>query len=424
MQVAGDMVVGGKIYPSNLGGIQTDKYIYYDGSTGPGGDFMRTNASGWSTGSYDFAEMFPSSDSLVPGDVVVFSSTNIHVKRSTKKDEKSIAGIVSTRPGFLAGENTPGSYPIALAGRVPTNVNNENGSIAVGDPLTTSSASGVAMKATEPGPIVGYALEPFDGTNGSITVFVSAGYWGGDATSSTPGADNRASLFGSSHSESMTMLSMSGNINMNGNEISNIGRMAGLSNSWSIEVDGTIKTEALLKTVIVGQNNQKVETIATTSPEAIITLSGSSTLKDGMVEVRFVDVNKDFGNVISAIAPIRVVATPNGPVSLYVSEKDQNHFVVKSFGGNASDVEFDWVVTGYRKGFEPKETTNAQASVAAESFSESNLIQSSEQETTSVVSETNTVELSDVSASSPSASTTTVDPSVINVDALAPTLSP
>jgi hypothetical protein len=222
----------------------------------------------------------------------------------------------------------------------------------------------------------------------------------------------------------MTMLSMSGNINMNGNEISNIGRMAGLSNSWSIEVDGTIKTEALLKTVIVGQNNQKVETIATTSPEAIITLSGSSTLKDGMVEVRFVDVNKDFGNVISAIAPIRVVATPNGPVSLYVSEKDQNHFVVKSFGGNASDVEFDWVVTGYRKGFEPKETTNAQASVAAESFSESNLIQSSEQETTSVVSETNTVELSDVSASSPSASTTTVDPSVINVDALAPTLSP
>jgi hypothetical protein len=109
---------------------------------------------------------------------------------------------------------------------------------------------------------------------------------------------------------------------------------------------------------------------------------------------------------------------------LYVSEKDQNHFVVKSFGGNASDVEFDWVVTGYRKGFEPKETTNAQASVAAESFSESNLIQSSEQETTSVVSETNTVELSDVSASSPSASTTTVDPSVINVDALAPTLSP
>ncbi|MCX6714331.1 MAG: hypothetical protein NTX72_00775, partial [Candidatus Uhrbacteria bacterium] len=46
MQVAGDMVVGGKLYPSNLGGVQTEKYIYYDGSAGPGGDFMRTNGSG------------------------------------------------------------------------------------------------------------------------------------------------------------------------------------------------------------------------------------------------------------------------------------------------------------------------------------------------------------------------------------------
>ena len=359
MQVAGDMVVGGKIYPSNLGGIQTDKYIYYDGSAGPGGDFIRTNASGWSTGSYDFAEMFPSSEVLDSGDVVVFSSTNEHVKRSTKKNERSIAGIVSTRPGFLAGENTPGSYPIALAGRVPTNVNLENGTIAVGDPLTTSSTEGSAMKATKAGPIVGYALEPFEGTQGKIIVFVSAGYWGGEATSTTPGADNRASLFGLSNSESMMTLSMGGTINMNGNEISNIGRLAGLTNAWSIEMDGTIKTEGLLKTVITGNNNQKVETVAVTSPEAVITLSGSATLKDGQVEVRYMDINPDFGNAISAIAPVRVVATPNGPVSLYVSEKDQNHFVVKSFGGNASEVEFDWVVTGYRKGFEPVEKITA-----------------------------------------------------------------
>ena len=437
MQIAGDMVVGGKIYPSNLGGIQTDKYIYYDGSVGPGGDFMRTNASGWSTGSYDFAEMFPSSETLVPGDVVVFSDENIHVKRSTQKNEKSIAGIVSTRPGFLAGENTPGSYPIALAGRVPTNVNNENGAIAVGDPLTTSSVSGAAMKATEAGPIVGYALEPFDGTEGSITVFVSAGYWGGDATSSTPGTDNRASLFGASGNSSMSTLSMGGNINMNGNEISNIGRMAGLTNSWSIEMDGTIKTEALLKTVITGQNNQKVETIATTSPEAVITLSGSSTLKEGMAEVRFFDINKDFGNVISAIAPIRVVATPNGPVSLYVSEKDQNHFVVKSFGGNASDVEFDWVVTGYRKGFEPvvEETPSVTAEVSipteptttevapVATSSESNAPASAPESSTNTQTQPE-ASPSDVPASSPSASTTIVDPSVTNADASASTSSP
>ncbi len=352
MQIAGDMIVGGKIYPSNLGGVQTDKYIYYDGSVGPGGDFMRTNASGWSTGSYDFAEMFPSSETLEQGDIVVFSDANIHVKKSTKKGERSIAGIVSTRPGFLAGENTPGSYPIALAGRVPTNVNLENGVIAVGDPLTSSSTPGFAMKATKAGPIAGYALEPFTGTEGKITVFVSAGYWGGETSSQTPGADNRASLFGSSQNESISVLSMTGMINMNGNDITNIGRLAGLADAWSIESDGTIRTEALLKTVIKGYDNRLIETIGVTSPEAIITLSGSSVLKNGEAEVRFVDVSKDFPNIISAIAPIRVVATPNGPVSLYVSEKDQNHFVVKSFGGNGTDIAFDWVVTAYRKGYE------------------------------------------------------------------------
>jgi hypothetical protein len=50
-----------------LGWNSKEKY-YYDGSITE--NFMRTNASGWSTGSYDFAEMFPSEESLVSGDVV------------------------------------------------------------------------------------------------------------------------------------------------------------------------------------------------------------------------------------------------------------------------------------------------------------------------------------------------------------------
>ncbi len=309
----------------------------------------------------------------------------------------------------------------------------ENGPISVGDPLTTSSAAGFAMKATTPGPIVGYALEPLNATQGKIIVFVSAGYWGGEATSETPGTDNRASLFGSSGSSMMTALSMSGNINMNGNEISNIGRMAGLTDAWTIEQDGTIKTEALLKTVIVGQNNQKVETSAVTSPEAVITLSGSSVLKDGQAEVRFFDINKDFGNVISAVAPIRVVATPNGPVSLYVFEKDQNHFIVKSFGGNASDVEFDWVVTGYRKGYEPvvdpvvaPPTSSSTSSTPVESIpTDLTVTVASDSPSASQASPASPAfPLSDVPASSTSSSTTIVDPSMTDAGAIAPTPSP
>ncbi|MEK7615206.1 MAG: hypothetical protein AAB431_02375, partial [Patescibacteria group bacterium] len=216
MQIAGDMVISGKLYPSDRGVAQTNKYIYYDGSEGAGGDFMRTNAKGWSTGSYDFAEMFPSSESLQPGEVVVFAGAHEQVERSKKENATGIAGIVSTRPGFLAGENTPGAFPIALAGRVPTNVTADNGQIKIGDPLMASNKPGYAMKATESGMVVGYALEPLASGDASILVYVNVGYWGGEATVGTPGTNNQASQFASGQNSNYTSLNMSGNIYMSG----------------------------------------------------------------------------------------------------------------------------------------------------------------------------------------------------------------
>ncbi len=353
MQIAGDMIVGGKLYPSDQGVVQTSKYIYYDGSVGLGGDFMRTNAKGWSTGSYDFAEMFPSAQSLEPGDVVVFAGSTIAVERSNSKNSKTIAGIISTQPGFLAGDNLPGSFPVALAGRVPTKVTAENGLIKVGDPLAVSSTEGFAMKAVKAGPIIGYALESFDGTGSNrITVFVNATYWGGEATSVTPGTENKASLFAQGVDQSFSSLNMTGNINMNGNHISHIASLSGMSEVWKIDSDGTISTTGLIKNVIA-VDNKKVETIAVTSPEVTVTLTGSAHLVNGSVEIKFADVSADFSSIISDTAAMRVVATPNGPVSLYVSEKSKDGFTVKSFGGDATSVEFDWMVTATRKGFEP-----------------------------------------------------------------------
>lgn len=350
MRIAGDMVVGGRLYPSDRGTPQTDKYIYYDGSSGPAGDFMRTNAKGWSTGSYDFAEMFPSDEKLVSGEIVVFTGETI--RRSTGAQGERLAGIVSTRPGFLAGENVEGAYPIALAGRVPTKVSVENGAIVVGDPLTASTNAGVAMKATHSGQIVGYALERYDVTDSDnlILAYVNVGYWSGGPQTVTI-IQNVASQ-APSGAQNVSALNMSGNIFLATNEILSIGRLEGMAASWSIERDGTIKTQALVKTVIESYQGTKVETIAVTSPEAVITLTGTAKLVEGKAEVRFEDVLPEFNDVISAIAPVRVIVTPSGPVSLYVSEKDQNHFVVQRFVGEA-DVEFDWMVTGYRKGFEP-----------------------------------------------------------------------
>ena len=352
MRIAGDMVIGGNLYPSDRGETQTEKYIYYDGSSGAGGDFMRTNAKGWSTGSYDFAEMFPSNESLTSGDIVAFTGSGESVKRSSGVEGEQLAGIVSTRPGFLAGENVDGAYPIALAGRVPTKVTLENGAIAAGDPLTASTTSGSAMKATEAGQIVGYALESYAGSESDnlILAYVNLGYWSGGPETITI-VQNQASE-APSDTQSYSTLNMSGNIYMSTNAILSIGRLEGMGEVWSVESDGTIKTQGELKTVTDSYQGTKVETVAITSPESVITLTGTATLVDGQAEVRFEDVVPEFNDVISAIAPIRVIVTPSGPVSLYVSEKDQNHFLVQRFAGSA-DVEFDWMVTGYRKGFEP-----------------------------------------------------------------------
>jgi hypothetical protein len=86
----------------------------------------------------------------------------------------------------------------------------------------------------------------------------------------------------------------------------------------------------------------------------------------GQVEVRFEDVSPEFNDVTAADAPLRVMVTPSGPVSLYVSEKDNNHFVVKQFAGETADTEFDWMVIAYRKGYEPKPETETVIASPAE----------------------------------------------------------
>ncbi len=359
---AGDLALAGRFYPSDRGTLQTSKYIYYDGSAGMGGDFMRTNASGWATGSYDFAEMFPSTDELEPGDVVSFAQENESVRKSTTPYDLATAGIVSTRPGFLAGENREGDFPVALAGRVPTKVTLEGGDIAIGDPLATSSKEGYAMKATHAGPIVGYAMEPFDGSSEDdlIVAFVNVSYWSGDETSVLPGTENTASIVNNtyiqqSNANNLTALNMQGHIYMGGNSIVNIGRLAGVSDLWSVEEDGTVKTNATVKTVIQSYQGAEVETTAVTSPDVSITLVGTGVLQNGEAVITFEDVNPEFNDITSTSAPIRVIVTPNGPVSLYVTEKNHNGFGVRQVDGSDTGIEFDWMVTAYRKDFEPVE---------------------------------------------------------------------
>jgi|GEM_PF-1313297 len=354
MNISGDLVIGGKLYPSDQGVAQSAFYIYFDSSLGAGMEYMRTNAAGWSTGSYDFAEMFPSSEVLEAGDVVVFDTQSEHVRRSAQPYDGGVAGIVSTRPGFLAGDAKDGDYPIALAGRVPTKVSLENGTIAVGDALTTSSRAGYAMKATKAGPIVGYALEPYDGSGDDrVIVFVNVSYWGGTMDAASTGTMTTVSS-GTSSNQNLTTLNMDGDIYMHGNRIVDVGRINGISDRWAIDESGLFTTKGAFELAIESYQGETVKVQAVAATEHKITLSGSAVLADGVATIDFETISPSFDDITSTIAPVRVFVTLRESANgLFVVEADQNGFTVQETMGGTSDAAFDWLVEAYRKDYEP-----------------------------------------------------------------------
>lgn len=118
----------------------------------------------------DLAENMPIEDeTLKPGDVVTLETSSTTFKgtfaKSSEKNQANAVGVVSTAPGVVLGSEQEKSRPIALAGRVPVNVNLEGGKIAVGDYLVASSSPGQAMRAksaTDAG-IIGIALTAYEG---------------------------------------------------------------------------------------------------------------------------------------------------------------------------------------------------------------------------------------------------------------------
>ena len=168
---------------------------YYTAPHSPGIAVLgfATATNGFITGGPDVAEWIKTTGpSLSAGDVLVI---DVNAAQSLKKSDKPystlVAGIISTDPGFIAGYyledrrkivnlsiadmEKAGYRMLALAGRVPCKVINENGPIEVGDLLTTSSTPGYAMKATDPkiGTILGKALEPLRSEKGKIIVLVT-----------------------------------------------------------------------------------------------------------------------------------------------------------------------------------------------------------------------------------------------------------
>lgn len=118
----------------------------------------------------DLAEMYSIKGEAQEGDLVELTSDSnlgFAAQKATNDSGNKLLGIVSTKPGSVLGYDVTldKQKPVALAGRVPIKVSDENGPIEVGDYLTSSSVPGVAAKAKTSGMVIGQALESFEGSS-------------------------------------------------------------------------------------------------------------------------------------------------------------------------------------------------------------------------------------------------------------------
>jgi hypothetical protein len=154
----------------NKWGLWTPDYIFAKGSQYP---------------ATDVAEYMPVVENATPGTVLIIGDDGRLVPAAAAYDDR-VAGIVSTDPGVFLGAReggTDGEALIAIAGRVPCNVDAGYGAIHPGDVLTTSDHPGYAMKAEKvssgsvrfylPGTVLGKAMGTLESGTGTIEVLVT-----------------------------------------------------------------------------------------------------------------------------------------------------------------------------------------------------------------------------------------------------------
>jgi hypothetical protein len=168
--------------------------VYRDGDVTADGSF--------SPGGADMAEMIAVSagaETVEPGDVLVIDPNVAEsTVKSTAPRSTLVAGIYSTKPGFIGSERDwdkpqtdPAGevmaytmeelasefdeIPMAIAGIVPCKVSAENGPIRPGDLLVTSGTPGHAMRDASPGvgTVLGKALGSLESGTGTIKVMVT-----------------------------------------------------------------------------------------------------------------------------------------------------------------------------------------------------------------------------------------------------------
>ena len=115
-------------------------------------------------------------DQVQPGDIV--SSQPDGLKKSTIAYDSKMYGVVLEAATISLGEKTQNTTPVLSSGTAPVKVSTKNGSIEVGDFITTSDTPGVGQKATASGYVLGKALAKYDASSeGTVPVQINITFY-------------------------------------------------------------------------------------------------------------------------------------------------------------------------------------------------------------------------------------------------------
>lgn len=141
------------------------------------------------------------------------------VELASLENRNNLLGVVvDPKESLLNLSSTTSKVQVATGGVVQTNISTINGDVAIGDKVTISPISGVAMKASEAGKIIGVAQANFNQSSsgaqkksindksgqssdvyiGQIPVVIGVSYWTPENAASTSGVVDVISSFASS----------------------------------------------------------------------------------------------------------------------------------------------------------------------------------------------------------------------------------
>ena len=193
-------------------------FRFFDGTAGGPQEIARIEQNGdmriggnLKSKGFDLAEEYPTRDTqLRPGRIVaVDPGAPEHVRAAVSGRDSLVVGIVSTDPGLVLSDGLGGARPdlleasdlafrqgdmargrmlreawrtfedsrvdvvqVALAGRVPLDVDLSGGTIRAGDRIGLGATPGVGARHTGYGPVIGLALEDLAPGAASVVVFV------------------------------------------------------------------------------------------------------------------------------------------------------------------------------------------------------------------------------------------------------------